>query len=115
MISIAFANIAGGRLVGPDGYDDADRTADFGHALAGLRPDVLIVTELDPDGDQLERLAAAAMPGRAGLLRAARVLGLAHSRRGAAGSGDRVGVPVDRAGADRPAGPVDRLPALADR
>jgi endonuclease/exonuclease/phosphatase family metal-dependent hydrolase len=64
MISIAFANVAGGRLVGPDGYDDADRTADFGQALAGLQPDVLIVTELDPDGDQLERLAAAAMPGR---------------------------------------------------
>ncbi|TCC21748.1 endonuclease/exonuclease/phosphatase family protein [Kribbella speibonae] len=64
MISIAFANIAGGRLVGPDGYDDADRTADFGQALAGLQPDVLIVTELDPDGDQLKRLAAAAMPGR---------------------------------------------------
>jgi endonuclease/exonuclease/phosphatase family metal-dependent hydrolase len=64
MISIAFANIAGGRLVGSDGYLAADRTADFGRALAGLRPDVLIVTELDADGDQLERLAAAAMPGR---------------------------------------------------
>ncbi|MGW6199095.1 endonuclease/exonuclease/phosphatase family protein [Kribbella sp. NPDC055110] len=64
MIAIAFANIAGGRLVGPDGYHAADRTADFGQALAGLQPDVLIVTELDPDGDQLERLTAAAMPGR---------------------------------------------------
>jgi endonuclease/exonuclease/phosphatase family metal-dependent hydrolase len=64
MISIAFANVAGGRLAGPDGYEPADRTADFGHALAGLQSDVLIVTELDPDGDQLERLAAAAMPGR---------------------------------------------------
>src|SRR4051795_11445839 len=31
---------------------------------SGLRPDVLIVTELDPEGDQLDRLAAAAMPGR---------------------------------------------------
>ncbi|TDO56086.1 endonuclease/exonuclease/phosphatase family metal-dependent hydrolase [Kribbella sp. VKM Ac-2571] len=64
MISIAFANVAGGRLIGSDGYDAADRTADFGQALAGLRPDVLIVTELDPDSDQLERLTAAAMPGR---------------------------------------------------
>ncbi|TDW14073.1 endonuclease/exonuclease/phosphatase family protein [Kribbella kalugense] len=64
MISIAFANVAGGRMVDDVGYVDADRTADFGQALAGLRPDVLIVTELDPDGDQLERLAAAAMPGR---------------------------------------------------
>lgn len=65
MVTIAFANVAGGRLVGDDDeYVDADRTADFGNALAGLQPDVLIVTELDPDGDQLERLAAAAMPGR---------------------------------------------------
>ncbi|HEY3560354.1 MAG TPA: endonuclease/exonuclease/phosphatase family protein [Kribbella sp.] len=64
MISIAFANVAGGRLVGPDGYLATDRTADFGRALAAMRPDVLIVTELDPDGDQLERLAAASMPGR---------------------------------------------------
>jgi endonuclease/exonuclease/phosphatase family metal-dependent hydrolase len=65
MISIAFANVAGGRFVDDAGaYVDADRTADFGRALAGLQPDVLIVTELDPDGDQLERLAAAAMPGR---------------------------------------------------
>ncbi|HZX01531.1 endonuclease/exonuclease/phosphatase family protein [Kribbella sp.] len=64
MISIAFANVAGGRLVGPDGYAAEDRTADFGRALAGLRPDVLIVTELDTTGDQLERLGAAAMPGR---------------------------------------------------
>ncbi|GAA3147081.1 endonuclease/exonuclease/phosphatase family metal-dependent hydrolase [Kribbella aluminosa] len=64
MISIAFANVAGGRLVGPDGYADADRTADFGRALAGLQADVLIVTELDTRGDQLERLGAAAMPGR---------------------------------------------------
>lgn len=64
MISIAFANVAGGRFVDASGnYVDADRTADFGRAVAGLRPDVLIVTELDPDGDQLERLAAAAMPG----------------------------------------------------
>lgn len=63
MISIAFANVAGGRFVDPSGsYVDEDRTTDFGRALAGLRPDVLIVTELDPDGDQLERLAAAAMP-----------------------------------------------------
>ncbi|MGW7684104.1 endonuclease/exonuclease/phosphatase family protein [Kribbella sp. NPDC054772] len=65
MISIAFANVAGGRFVDDDGaYVDADRTADFGRALRGLQPDVLIVTELDPTGDQLERLAAAAMPGR---------------------------------------------------
>ncbi|MFF0342407.1 endonuclease/exonuclease/phosphatase family protein [Kribbella sp. NPDC004875] len=65
MISIAFANVAGGRFVDDDGaYVDADRTADFARALAGLQPDVLIVTELDPTGDQLERLAAAAMPGR---------------------------------------------------
>jgi endonuclease/exonuclease/phosphatase family metal-dependent hydrolase len=64
VISIAFANVAGGRLVGPDGYLAADRTADFGRALASMRPDVLVVTELDADGDQLERLAAAAMPGR---------------------------------------------------
>lgn len=64
MISVAFANVAGGRLVGPDGYLAADRTADFGQALAAMRPDVLVVTELDPDGDQLERLAGAAMPGR---------------------------------------------------
>ncbi|GAA1615996.1 endonuclease/exonuclease/phosphatase family protein [Kribbella karoonensis] len=64
MISIAFANVAGGRLVGPDGYAGADRTADFGRALAGMRADVLIVTELDTRGDQLERLGAAAMPGR---------------------------------------------------
>ena len=64
MISIAFANVAGGRFVDSSGnYVDEDRTADFGRALAGLRPDVLIVTELDPSGDQLERLAAAAMPG----------------------------------------------------
>ncbi|RZU03211.1 endonuclease/exonuclease/phosphatase family metal-dependent hydrolase [Kribbella rubisoli] len=63
MISIAFANVAGGRFVDPSGrYLDEDRTADFGRALAGLRPDVLIVTELDPSGDQLERLTAAAMP-----------------------------------------------------
>ncbi|WP_329001899.1 endonuclease/exonuclease/phosphatase family protein [Kribbella sp. NBC_00709] len=63
MISIAFANVAGGRFVDSSGsYVDADRTADFARALAGLHPDVLIVTELDPDGDQLERLAAAAMP-----------------------------------------------------
>ncbi|MGZ0152228.1 endonuclease/exonuclease/phosphatase family protein [Kribbella sp. WER1] len=64
MISIAFANVAGGRLVGPDGYLGADRTEDFGRALAGMRADVLIVTELDTRGDQLERLGAAAMPGR---------------------------------------------------
>ncbi|MEU8221044.1 endonuclease/exonuclease/phosphatase family protein [Kribbella sp. NPDC048915] len=64
MISIAFVNVAGGRLVGPEGYEAADRTEDFGQALARLQPDVLIVTELDSDGDQLERLAAAAMPGR---------------------------------------------------
>ncbi|HWD79542.1 MAG TPA: endonuclease/exonuclease/phosphatase family protein [Kribbella sp.] len=64
MISIAFANVAGGRLVGPEGYADADRTADFGRALAGLRPDVLIVTELDTRTDQLERLGVAAIPGR---------------------------------------------------
>lgn len=64
MISVAFANVAGGRLVGPHGYADADRTADFGRALAAMRPDVLVVTELDTGGDQLERLAAAAMPGR---------------------------------------------------
>jgi endonuclease/exonuclease/phosphatase family metal-dependent hydrolase len=63
VISIAFANVAGGRFVDASGnYVDEDRTADFGRALAGLRPDVLIVTELDPSGDQLERLAAAAMP-----------------------------------------------------
>jgi hypothetical protein len=65
VISIAFANVAGGRLVDEQNrYVDADRTAYFGTALAGLRPDVLIVTELDPDGDQLERLGAAAMPGQ---------------------------------------------------
>jgi endonuclease/exonuclease/phosphatase family metal-dependent hydrolase len=64
MISLAFANVAGGRLVGPEGYAAADRTADFARALAALRPDVLIVTELDTGGDQLDRLAAAAMPGR---------------------------------------------------
>ncbi|NUR97303.1 MAG: hypothetical protein HOV67_18845 [Kribbellaceae bacterium] len=64
MISIAFANVAGGRLVGADGYVDADRTADFGRALAGLRPDVLVVTELDARTDQLERLGATAMPGQ---------------------------------------------------
>ncbi|MEV4265811.1 endonuclease/exonuclease/phosphatase family protein [Kribbella sp. NPDC049584] len=63
MISIAFANVAGGRFVDSTGnYVDEDRTADFGRALARLRPDVLIVTELDPSGDQLERLTAAAMP-----------------------------------------------------
>lgn len=63
MISVAFANVAGGRFVDSSGrYVDEDRTADFGRALAGLRPDVLIVTELDPSGDQLERLTAAAMP-----------------------------------------------------
>ncbi|MER7249175.1 endonuclease/exonuclease/phosphatase family protein [Kribbella sp. NPDC000426] len=55
--------MAGGRFVDSSGrYVDEDRTADFGQALAGLRPDVLIVTELDPSGDQLERLTAAAMP-----------------------------------------------------
>ncbi|WP_427890557.1 endonuclease/exonuclease/phosphatase family protein [Kribbella sp. GL6] len=64
MISIAFANVAGGRLVGPAGYLGEDRTADFGRALAGLRAEVLIVTELDTRSDQLERLGAAAMPGR---------------------------------------------------
>lgn len=64
MISIVFANVAGGRLVGPDGYLGADRTADFGRALGGMRADVLIVTELDTRSDQLERLGAAAMPGR---------------------------------------------------
>ncbi|MFF0270909.1 endonuclease/exonuclease/phosphatase family protein [Kribbella sp. NPDC004536] len=64
MISIAFANVAGGRLVGADGYVDADRTADFGRALVGLRPDVLVVTELDVRSDQLERLGTAAMPGQ---------------------------------------------------
>lgn len=64
MISIAFANVAGGRFVDSSGnYVDEDRTADFGRALARLRPEVLIVTELDPSGDQLERLTAAAMPG----------------------------------------------------
>lgn len=62
---MAFANVAGGRLVDQDKrYVDADRTPDFGAVIAGLRPDVLIVTELDCDGDQLERLATAAMPGR---------------------------------------------------
>ncbi|GAA1152422.1 hypothetical protein GCM10009630_58500 [Kribbella jejuensis] len=64
MISIALANVAGGRLVGADGYADADRTADFGRALAGLHPDVLIITELDTRSDQLERLGTAAIPGR---------------------------------------------------
>ena len=64
MISIAFANVAGGRFVDSSGnYVDEDRTADFGRALARLRPEVLIVTELDPSGDQLERLTAAVMPG----------------------------------------------------
>jgi endonuclease/exonuclease/phosphatase family metal-dependent hydrolase len=64
VISIAFANVAGGRFVDSSGrYVDEDRTADFGRALAGMRPDVLIVTELDPSSDQLERLTAAAMPG----------------------------------------------------
>jgi len=64
VISIAFANVAGGRFVDSSGnYVDEDRTADFGRALARLRPEVLIVTELDASGDQLERLTAAAMPG----------------------------------------------------
>ncbi|TWD75126.1 endonuclease/exonuclease/phosphatase family metal-dependent hydrolase [Kribbella amoyensis] len=64
-LRVAFANVAGGRLVGPDRrYLAEDRTADFGRALAGLAPDVLIVTELNCDGDQLEQLSAAAMPGR---------------------------------------------------
>ncbi|MFI7065565.1 endonuclease/exonuclease/phosphatase family protein [Kribbella sp. NPDC050124] len=63
---IAFANVAGGRLVDDNNrYVDADQTHVFGTALAELQPDVLLVTELDCDSDQLERLAAAAMPGRA--------------------------------------------------
>jgi len=61
---IVFANVAGGRLVDADNrYVDDDRTDAFGRALACLRPDVLIVTELDCGSDQLERLAARAMPG----------------------------------------------------
>jgi endonuclease/exonuclease/phosphatase family metal-dependent hydrolase len=65
VITVVCTNVAGGRLVDANGrYLDADRTADFGRALAGSGADVLIVTELDPDGDQLERLAAEAMPGR---------------------------------------------------
>jgi endonuclease/exonuclease/phosphatase family metal-dependent hydrolase len=64
-LCVAFANVAGGRLVDQDRrYVDADRTPDFGAVIAGLRPDVLIVTELDCDGDQLEQLATAAMSGR---------------------------------------------------
>jgi len=64
-LCVAFANVAGGRLVDQDKrYVDADRTPDFGAVISGLRPDVLIVTELDCDGDQLERLATSAMPGR---------------------------------------------------
>ncbi|MGW1344644.1 endonuclease/exonuclease/phosphatase family protein [Kribbella sp. NPDC002412] len=62
---IAFANIAAGRLVDENNrYVDADQTPVFGAALADLQPDMLLVTELDCDSDQLERLAAAAMPDR---------------------------------------------------
>jgi endonuclease/exonuclease/phosphatase family metal-dependent hydrolase len=64
-ICVAFANVAGGRMVDAGGeYVDADRTADFGATLGGMQPDVLIVTELNCDDDQLDRLAAAAMPGQ---------------------------------------------------
>ena len=64
-LRVVFANVAGGRLVGPDReYIDEDRTTYFGEALARLQPDVLIVTELKCDGDQLDRLADLAMPGR---------------------------------------------------
>lgn len=64
-VCIAFANVAGGRLEDENRrYVDADRTPAFGAAIAGLEPDVLVVTELNCDSDQLERLAAIAMPGR---------------------------------------------------
>ncbi|WP_405064539.1 endonuclease/exonuclease/phosphatase family protein [Kribbella sp. NBC_01505] len=60
MTTFAFANVAGGRFVDATGqYVDADRTAAFADALARSRPDILVVTELDPDGDQLDRLAPA--------------------------------------------------------
>ncbi|MFI5735625.1 endonuclease/exonuclease/phosphatase family protein [Kribbella sp. NPDC051587] len=54
---LSLANVAGGRFVDATGrYVDADRTADFARTLAAQRPDVVVITELDPDGDQLDRL-----------------------------------------------------------
>ncbi|MFG1816956.1 hypothetical protein ACGFIF_24580 [Kribbella sp. NPDC049174] len=57
---LAFANVAGGRLVDANNrYVAADRTADFATALAALRPDVLIVTELDCDRAPITAWSAA--------------------------------------------------------
>lgn len=61
-ICIGFANVAGGRMVDEnDRYLPDDRTETFGRAIATLRPGLLVVTELNCDGDQLERLGAAAV------------------------------------------------------